>query len=361
MKTTDLKTRLNKRLELTGKFAGIIPQMISTIDQLNLKWQYEKHPAPEYFDKLEKTAIITSAGASNRIENIILTDDEVAVLFAGLNVKNHTTRDELEVAGYLDLLNQIFENYKNIKFSLNTILGFHSQMYKYSKYDENHRGKLKMIHNKIVAKDADGNGIAILHNPTEPYLVAIEINELLRWTNESLQSKNYHQLLVIANFVIEFLAIHPFLDGNGRMSRILTVFLLLKEGYEFAKYSSHEKIIEETKAGYYLALRKGQAKWKTQNEDIQIWLEYFLGIVEKQGLHALALARKVEINKVLSEKQNLIYKALQRNQLLSRREIVKITQINVETVKQAVNKLVKLNLIERIGEGRATRYRILNA
>lgn len=212
----------------------------------------------------------------------------------------------------------------------------------------------------------------VLFDPSPPHLVKKEILESIEWTNEQLETRSIHPILVIANFIFEFLAIHPFKDGNGRLSRALTNLLLLKTGYGYAPYVSLDEIIEETKAEYYLALRATQKNHpipsrqggsygagKTEHEDITPWVEYFLGALLEQAERARKLMESDQPEKLLSEKQMQIYRLFDDDKELAVAEVSKLVRgkIPQSTIKQALSRLVSLKLLERIGQARSTRYK----
>ena len=163
-------------------------------------------------------------------------------------------------------------------FNESAIKHFHKELLKYVKKDENHRGEYKKRENQVQMVNAAGESVGILFDTTPAYLTPKETQELVEWTQESLAEKKYHPLLIVSNFLVEFLQIHPFQDGNGRLSRVLTNLLLLKEGYLYMPYISHEKLVEDNKPEYYLALRQSQKTFKTENETIIPWLDFFLTI-----------------------------------------------------------------------------------
>ena len=165
--------------------------------------------------------------------------------------------------------------------------------------------------------------------------------------------------MVIANFIFEFLSIHPFQDGNGRLSRVLTNLLLLKEGIVFMPYVSHEKLVEDNKSDYYIALRRSQKTIKTKKENIAPWLEFFFDILLKQSKMAINILNKQDIEKLLSPKQILVWKYLQTVDEATPQEISKNAKVARLTVNQVLEKLLKYKRIERVGMGSATRYRKL--
>ena len=209
----------------------------------------------------------------------------------------------------------------------------------------------------MVALDSSGKITGIVFNTTPPYLTPKQMSELVLWIQDSLKNVKIHPILVIANFIVEFLKIHPFQDGNGRLSRILTNLLLLKKGYEFMPFVSHEKLVEDNKADYYLALRRSQKTFGTKEEDITPWLEFFLSILQVQAKQAVDLLSADYIENILSPKQAEVWQFLQSVKKTSAGEIADITKISRPTVNQVLKKLLNLKKIEKIGLGSATRYR----
>ena len=177
-------------------------------------------------------------------------------------------------------------------------------------------------------------------------------------SNEQLEKREIHPLLVIANFIFEFLAIHPFSDGNGRVSRALTNFLLIQAGYSYVPYVSLDEIIEQTKVDYCLALRATQKNHGTNHEDIMPWVNYFLGALTEQTERARKIMNEDQPEKLLSEKQKEVYQLFTDGKEMGVAEVVTRLsgRIERETIKQALSRLVKLKLLERVGQGRGTRY-----
>ena len=174
---------------------------------------------------------------------------------------------------------------------------------------------------------------------------------------QELEKKETHPLLVIGNFLVEFLKIHPFEDGNGRLSRILTNLLLLRAGYLYIPYISHEQIIERRKDEYYIALRQSQATFDTNEQSIKTWLRFFLGVVEEQSTRAIALLEVEHLEDILSKKQMEVWMYISSVADTSAGEIVKHTDVGRPTVNQVLEKLLRLNKIKRTGQGRAVRYK----
>jgi len=349
--------KFNKRLAFSSEMSHKIYGLISQIDELKGQWKMSTNLSPQILGVLKRSVIVTSSGASTRIEGAKLSDEQVGKLLKGLKIKKFITRDEQEVAGYAELLSNIFDSYEKLELSESTIKHFHSELLKYSEKDIRHRGEYKFGSNRVEAKDINGNLIGILFNPTPPYLVGKEMQELIDNTKKLFAIKEIHPLIIIGNFIFEFLSIHPFQDGNGRASRVLTNLALLKNGYEYMPYISHEKLIEDNKNEYYLTLNKSQRTWKTKTEDISPWLLFFLNILLKQTQLANNLLAGESIEKLLSEKQLAIWHYIIEHEVVTPKELREALKIAVPTVIQILNKLLEMNKIERLGNGRATRYK----
>ena len=349
-----MSQRFIKRIPLTQNILAKITQ----IDHFKGLWHGGLRLSPQILGKLKSWVIITSTGASTRIEGSQMTDEEIARFLRGLKSQPPKNRDEQEVAGYADLIGRIFDNHKTLKLSENWILQFHSILLHFSDKDQIHKGKYKMANNTVIMINDQGEQI-VLFEPTPPFLVKPEMQTVIDWTNEQFKLGQFHPVLIIANFIFEFLAIHPFKDGNGRMSRALTNLLLLKSGYSYVPYVSLDEIIEETRSEYYLALRAAQKNHKTDQENISTWVDYLLDTLLEQTKRALKLINSSQPEKLLSEKQIQIYKLFDIEQELGVAQIYKImdSKIPKVTIKQALSRLFGLKLLERIGQARSTRYK----
>ncbi|MFA7653416.1 MAG: Fic family protein [Candidatus Magasanikbacteria bacterium] len=281
-----------------------------------------------------------------------IESEEARTLAASLFVA-----DVQEVKGYYELLNNILDSWKHIRFNENAIKHFHKELLKYVEKDKQHRGEYKKQENRVHMVNEAGESVGVLFDTTPAYLTPKEMRELVEWTMSALENKTYHPLLTIGNFLIEFLNIHPFIDGNGRISRVLTNLLLLKNGYEYMLYISHEKLIEDNKPKYYIALRRSQKTIKKDNEDVTPWLNFFLDIVLEQSKRAVDLLSKENIEKILSPKQLAVWQYLNTVTEASPAEMSKAAKVARPTINQALDKLLRLKKVERIGLGRTTRYK----
>ena len=332
---------------------------ISEIDVIKGRWIEGARLSPQVVGWLKKSVLSSSTGASTRIEGAKLTDEEVERLMQGIKIQKFVDRDAQEARGYYEILKNVFDSHKTIKFSESSIRHLHKELLKYVEKDQHHLGEYKKTENKVVAFDEKGKVVGVIFEPTPPYLVAKEMQELVDWTKKALNEKGINPLITIGNFLVEFLQIHPFQDGNGRLSRILTNLLLLQQGFSYVQYISHEKLVEDNKNDYYLALRRSQKTFRAKRETIVPWLEFFLGVFLKQSEMAIDLLEKEDIEKFLSVKQLAVWRYFLEKEEAAPSEISKKTKVARPTVNQALDKLIKLKKVERIGEGRGTRYRKL--
>lgn len=332
---------------------------ITQIEQLKGQWIGGAQLSPQVLGRLKKFVLVTSTGASTRIEGAKLSDTDIEKLMRGISIQRFADRDQQEVKGYYELLQNVFESWRRLKLTEGMIKNFHKELLKYVEKDTTHRGDYKKRENKVHMIDEAGQSIGVLFDTTPTYLTPKEMQELVEWTTHSLSEKKHHPLIVISNFLVEFLNIHPFQDGNGRLSRVLTNLLLIKEGYLYIPYISHEKLIEDNKPDYYLALRNSQKTFKTKKENILPWLDFFLTVFLKQSQMAVNLLSQENLEKLFSAKQLVVWQYLQKMSETSPGEIAQETGVARPTVNQVLNKLLAFKKIERLGLGRSTRYRVI--
>jgi len=331
--------------------------MITKIEELKGQWITGARLSSQVLGRLKRSVLVTSTGASTRIEGAKLSDEDIEKLMRGINVQKFADRDKQEVKGYYELLQNVFDSWKHIRFSENTIKHFHKELLKYVHKDKLHRGEYKKTENKVHMIDAEGKSVGVLFDTTPAYLTPKEMQELVEVTQNAFKESKYPPLLIAGNFLVEFLKIHPFQDGNGRISRVLTNLLLLQAGYQYMPYVSHEKLVEDNKADYYMALRKSQKTLDKPKPNIVPWLDFFLSVVYKQSKLAVELLSKENIDKLLSPKQIAVWEYLQTVDEASPKDISQNAKVALPTVAQVLGKLIRLKKIERIGLGRSTRYR----
>jgi Fic family protein len=354
--------RLSKRLTFSPERAEAVYAILSEIDAVKTAFRLTGKLPPQTISRLTQSVIVTSTGASNRIEGNRLTDEQVEALYKNLRIRKFKTRDEQEVAGYLEVLELVLDSHADMKLSEALILQLHRDMLKYSDKDAGQRGAYKFGPNRVEAKDQSGKVVGVIFNPTPPHLTPKEMQELIAWREWADANNFRHPLVRLGNFIFEYLAIHPFQDGNGRTSRLITNLLLLQYGYSFAGLVSHERLIEARKADYYLALNRSQGSWKSKKEDVYPWLLYFLEIVKAQATQALAFIEQDNVEALLSDKQLQLWQWAQtRNAAeFGRKDAVEALGFPPRTVEAIIKKLEGLKRLQRIGEGRGTRYRVLN-
>lgn len=351
-----MNAKFNKRIE---KLPKDIYTLIDEIDVLKSKWVSGAKLTEQHLGKLKKSVLVTSTGASTRIEGSELSDEDVERLIRGLSMQKFKNRDKQEVQGYYEILTNVFDSYTSISFSESTIKFFHRELLKYTEKDSGHRGSYKSAENKVAMIGSTGEVTQVLFDTTEAWLTPKEMQELVEWTQNAFLEKKIHPLVIVGNFIVEFLLIHPFTDGNGRLSRILANLLLLQHGYEYMPYVSQEKLIEDNKPEYYVALRQSQKTFRTSKENLVPWISFFLKIILEQSKLTIKLLSKEEVSKLLSPQQQLVWECISKSKNeITPLQIAKETKIPRPTINQALDRLVRLNWIERIGLGRTTRYKI---
>jgi len=331
--------------------------LIAEIDEFKGAWRALGQLAPEQLRSLKKVATIESIGSSTRIEGSKLSDKEVEALLSNLKIKKFSTRDEQEVAGYADVMNLIFQNYEHIPLTENYIQQLHSELLQYSEKDNWHRGAYKKSPNHVEAFASDGKSLGVVFETSSPFETPIRMSELIEWTQQALSDKRLHPILITAIFIVEFLAIHPFQDGNGRLSRVLTTYLLLRSGYVYVPYSSMEAVIEQSKEGYYLSLRQTQGTLKSDAPNWQPWVMFFLRALRQQKYR---LESKLEKEKLLlgklPELSLQILELVKSRGRITNSEIVAITQANRNTVKKHLEAMVAAQHLQKNGSGKGTWY-----
>ncbi len=329
---------------------------IAEIDGIRGEFKSGLRMTPQAITSLKRSVLVTSAGASTRIEGSKLSDEEVEKIMQGLSVSKFADRDSQEVQGYLETLQNVFDSYQTLPLREGMLTSLHNELLKYSEKDKVHKGKYKTGENTVGVLGPDGQVAKIMFDPTPAWQTPAEMTELVEWTQAALEENRFHPLLVIANFIVEFLKIHPFQDGNGRLSRVLTNLLLLRAGYLFVQYVSHEQIVERRKDEYYLALRKSQETFKTDHDTIEPWLNFFFVVLKEQATKALSYLEEEHIEDTLSPKQYEVWKFISKVGDASPAEIVQGTDIVMATVRQSLLRLVELGKLKRTGRGPGTRY-----
>ena len=332
---------------------------IAKIDEFKGTWRALGTLAPDRLAALRRVATIESIGSSTRIEGSKLTDREIERLLSNLQIKSFTTRDEQEVAGYAKVMELVFTSWQDIAFTENHIKQLHQNLLAHSEKDARHRGSYKTMSNSVVALDENGAQIGVVFQTATPFDTPRLMTELVAWVHQERALGRLHPLLIIALCVVVFLEVHPFQDGNGRLSRVLTTLLLLQSGYAYVPYSSLESVVEQNKEAYYLALRQTQVTIRKDAPDWQPWLSFFLNSLAEQ---VKRLERKVEREKiVLATLPNLslqIVEFAREHGRITISEATKLTGANRNTLKQHFRALVERGHLNQQGGGRGVWYEL---
>ena len=336
-----------------------ILNLIARIDEFKGAWRALGTLAPDRLSALRRVATIESIGSSTRIEGSKLSDREVEKLLSNLAIQSFKTRDEQEVVGYAELMDLVFSSWRDIPFNENHVKQLHQILLRHSEKDSRHRGQYKANSNSVAAFDENGVQIGIVFETASPFDTQRLMAELVAWVNGERDKAQLHPLLIIAIFVVVFLEIHPFQDGNGRLSRVLTTLLLIQAGYAYVPYSSLESVIELNKEAYYLALRQTQGSIRTDAPNWQPWLVFFLRSLAEQ---VRRLEKKVEREKIvlgaLPELSLQIVEFAREHGRVTIGDAIKLTGVSRNTLKQHFRNLVEHGHLNQQGSGRGVWYEL---
>lgn len=331
--------------------------LIARIDEFKGAWRALGTLAPDRLSALRRVATIESIGSSTRIEGSKLSDREVEKLLSNLEIQSFETRDEQEVAGYAELVDLMFSAWQDIPFNENHIKQLHQTLLRHSQKDERHRGQYKTNSNSVAAFDDNGTQIGIVFETASPFDTPRLMAELVDWVTQERDKAHLHPLLIISIFVVVFLEIHPFQDGNGRLSRVLTTLLLIQTGYAYVPYSSLESVIEVNKEAYYLALRQTQGTIRTEAPNWQPWLVFFLRSLAEQ---VRRLEKKVEREKIvlaaMPELSLQIVEFAREHGRVTIGDAIKLTGASRNTLKQHFRNLTERGNLNQHGSGRGVWY-----
>jgi Fic family protein len=355
----DISKNMKTKLNFSSEVYQQLSQQLSVLDTFRGRWRDRESRHGQYLRELRKIATIESSGSSTRIEGARLTDREVMKLLASVKITKFESRDQQEVAGYYEALEVILENYTDIEISERYIHQLHGIILRHSEKDQSHRGKYKTSSNKVVANYPDGTQ-RVLFDPTPPHLTQPEMQQLLEWLDERMEKRDMHQLVVTAAFVYEFLSIHPYEDGNGRLSRLLTTLLLMKLDFLFIQYISFENVIEARKEEYYGVLMDGQKDRNKDSERINAWVMFFIQCL-------VTLTQKLEVKydtysklkTALNKRQKKVLDFIRENEPSQIGEIEKaLKEYSRNTLKKDLIYLVREGFLLKTGDRKGTRYHI---
>jgi Fic family protein len=353
----DISKKMTQKMEFSGSVYQLLMQRLSKIDSFKGNWKAIELQQSRHLKELRKIATIESIGSSTRIEGATLTDAEVEKLLKSVKITKLTSREQEEVVGYYEALQIILSHYQEIKLSERYLHQLHGLLLKHSSKDQRHKGRYKTLSNQVVANYPDGTQRTIFRT-TEPHLTASEMHDLIDWTNQRFEKNDTHSLLAIAVFIYEFLSIHPYQDGNGRLSRLCTTLLMMQQDYEFIQYVSFENIIETRKEEYYRALMEGQKNRNTDQERIDKWIIFFLDCV-------ITLTERLEakyttyskLEKSLNQRQQEVIAFIKKQKTTQMKEIEgAFLNYSRNTLKKDVAYLTSEGLVLKTGEGRGVRY-----
>ncbi len=332
-----------------------IVRLIAEIDEFKGYWKGMAMLSVDFLSNLRILATIESIGSSTRIEGARLTDSEVSALIEGIGARSFRSRDEQEVAGYAEALRLVQESYDEIDLTENNIKYLHKVLLKFSDKDTWHLGEYKKHPNHVAAFDADGREIGILFETASPFETP-QMMEALAAGTKNLKDADTHPLIAVADFIVRFLAIHPFQDGNGRLSRVLTNLLLLRNGYAYVQYSSHESVVEANKDKYYLALRTAPKELGSGEKSSEIWTAFFLEMLKKQKDHLLKKIEREKSAHALPDVSIRILNLAKEHGRVTVSFVTNVLQINRNTVKKHLQHLVRTEKLVLHGKGRGSYY-----
>ncbi len=336
-----------------------ILNLIARIDEFKGAWRALGTLAPDRLSALRRVATIESIGSSTRIEGSRLSDRDVERLLSRLEIQSFASRDEQEVAGYAELMDLVFSSWQDIPFTENHIKQLHQILLRHSEKDARHRGHYKTHSNSVAAFDDTGAQLGIVFQTASPFDTPRLMTELVAWVRLARETARLHPLLIIAICIVVFLEIHPFQDGNGRLSRVLTALLLLQAGYAYVPYSSLESVIEQNKDAYYLALRQTQGTIRTESPNWQPWLEFFLRSLTEQ---VRRLEKKVERERIvlatMPELQLVIVEFAREHGRVTMGEAIALSRASRNTLKQHFRALVERGTLNQHGSGRGVWYEL---
>ena len=332
-------------------------RLITEIDEFKGLWQAQNTQNPERLQTLRQVATIESIGSSTRIEGAKLSNAEIETLLGNVGKTTLLSCDEQEVAGYAEVMDIVFDHYTEIAITENYLKQLHETLLRHSEKDARHRGEYKKHPNNVEAFGPNGERLGIIFETTTPFDTPARMQNLLIWTRETLNDNSYHPLIVIAVFNVAFLAIHPFQDGNGRLSRVLANLLLLKAGYSYIPYASLESIVEKNKDAYYLSLQRTQRTLHSDTIDWLPWLRFFLNALKRQKDHLIEKTKALKPYAQLPYESRLIMHHVDSHHRITIRDAEKlITTITRPTIKNRLSQLVAQGFLIRRGRARGTWY-----
>ena len=343
-------TVYTQALDLNWKLISLI----SEIDRFDAAWQAIERREGQSLKELKSIATVRSVGASTRIEGSKLSDEEVDILLKNLDISKLEERDQQEVVGYFEVLDLIDEHYESIAVSENDIKNLHNQLLKFGQKDEWHKGNYKQHTNAVEANMPDGTKQVIFETTPPGFATEDAMRAMVDWYQNDNEP---HPLIKSALFCYEFVSIHPFQDGNGRLSRLIATLLLRKFNYKWIRYVSFEHEIENRKTEYYRVLRACQSQ--RPGEDVTDWIMFYLSCLQSIQQALLRKLSTHSIEQAISPKERTLLAILESNHGIQTSEIATKLNVSNATVKRMLDKLITSKLIERHGAGAGSYYTLL--
>jgi Fic family protein len=334
-------------------------RLVGELDEFKGAWKAFGNLAPDRLATLRHVTTVESVGASTRIEGAKLTDREIDLLLSNLDLGSFRTRDEQEVAGYAEATKLVFDSWSDIPLSENHIKQLHGILLKHSPRDEHHRGEYKKLPNNVEAFDQHGRSVGVIFETAAPFDTPRLMEELVNWTVRELGGSKNHPLLVIAAFIVRFLAIHPFQDGNGRLARVLTNLALLRAGYSYVPYSSLERVIEENREQYYRALRSAQGTLDKDESNLVDWIRFFLLCLQDQKNSLAEKVKRERLMTSLSAVDEQLLQIARQHGRVTLASALALTKGNRNTLKLHLRLLVQAGHLKRLGRGRSSWYEMV--
>ena len=328
-----------------------IVNMLSSLHEFRGRQELYIEAESDVLTALLDIAKIQSTKASNKIEGIFTSDERLEALV--LEKAEPRNRSEAEIAGYREVLATVHNSYEYIPIRPNNILQLHRDLYSFSSSDTG--GRFKNTDN-VIAESANDGQRRVRFVPVPAFQTSEAMENLCEEFNNAIERAEYDPLLLIPMFILDFLCIHPFNDGNGRMSRLLTLLLLYRNGYIVGKYVSMEMLIEKTKETYYEALQNSSLEWHNNQSDYTSFVRYYLGVVLKgynefqdriEHLQYRKLSKADRVKAVFEKKLGIVKKS----------DIATLCpDISETTIERTLKDLLGSGYIEKVGKGRATGY-----
>jgi Fic family protein len=337
------------KIDLDWKLIGIISQ----IDRFDASWTSVEKKEGQSLKQLKSIATVRSVGASTRIEGSKMSDDEVNVLLQAIDITKLEDRDSQEVVGYFEAFDVISESFTDIEITESSLKNLHNILMRYSKKDEWHKGNYKQHSNAVEANYPDGTKQIIFQTTPAGFATEDAMRKLINWY---INDQITHPLVKCSLFTYEFLSIHPFQDGNGRLSRLISTLLLLKNGYNWIQYVSFEHEIENRKPDYYSVLRGCQAQ--RPNENVTDWGNFFFDALKNIQEQLMQKLNQSGVEIQLSPREKSIITFIGNNAGCKSGDIANKLGIPNPTVKKILPNLIEKNLIEKHGIGPGTNYTI---